>query len=149
MLLRDFLDFHSARGAGHEHRRADRAIHQDAQIKLALDVEAFFDQQAPDDAALFAGLRRHELHAQNAAPRATRPRPTDRASFTPPRLAAPACVNLRLHHHDGRAQPLRRGARFVLLEHHFAARHRNAELRENRFRLILVNLHDTSISARI
>ncbi len=66
MLLRDFFDFHAARGAGHEHRRAHRAVHEHAEVKLALDVEAFFDQQAADDAAFRAGLRRDELHAQDA-----------------------------------------------------------------------------------
>ena len=60
-------------------------------------------------------------------------------------FAASACVNLRLHDDHGRSEPLRHGARFVLFEHDFAARHRNAELREDGLRLIFVNLHALSI----
>ena len=53
----------------------------------------------------------------------------DFASFTPPAFAASAGMNLRLHDNHRGAQPLRRRARFVFLEDHFAARHRNAEFR--------------------
>jgi hypothetical protein len=42
--VRDFFDFHAARGGGHENRRTDGAIDQDADVKFALDVETFFDQ---------------------------------------------------------------------------------------------------------
>ena len=65
MPFRDFLDFHAARGAGHEDRRADGAVHQHAQVDFALDIEPFFDQHAADDAAFRARLRGDELHAQD------------------------------------------------------------------------------------
>ena len=56
-------------------------------------------------------------------------------------LAAAARMNLSFDNHDGSAKSLRRGARFVLLEHNFAARHGNAEFGENCLGLIFVDLH--------
>ena len=62
----------------------------------------------PHDAAFFARLRRHELHAQNLLGERRgfvgRFRELHSAGF-----AAPARMNLRFHHNDGRAQPLRGG----------------------------------------
>ena len=85
----------------------DGAIDEDAEVEFALDVQAFFDQQAADDAAFFAGLRRDELHAENLPGERLRLRRGDVASFTPPRFAAAAGVNLRFHHDDRSAQALR------------------------------------------
>ena len=144
MVLRDFLDFHSAGRAGHKYRRANSAVNQNAQIQLALDVEPFFDQQAANDAALRARLRRDQLHSENALGMRRRFvgrfRELHAAAF-----AAPAGMNLRFHHHDRRAKPLRYRAGFVFFEDHLAARHWNAKFREDRFRLIFVNLHSCSI----
>src|SRR5207253_8112849 len=67
IFLGDFLDFHAAGGAGHEDDAANGAIDEEAKIKFALDVEAFFDEQALDDAAGGAGLRSDQLHAENVA----------------------------------------------------------------------------------
>ena len=89
MLFRDFLDFHAARGAGHEHGRADGAVHEHAEVNLALDIEPFFDQHAADDAALWARLRRDELHAQNLLRRVPRLLRPICATFTPPPLPRP------------------------------------------------------------
>ena len=66
IVLRDFFDFHSAGGAGHKHGRAHRAIDENAEIKFALDVEAFFDQQAANDAPFRARLRSNEIHSEDA-----------------------------------------------------------------------------------
>src|SRR5260370_5913798 len=51
IFLGDFLDFHAARGAGHEDNAAACAIDKEPEIKFALDVEAFFDEHALDEAA--------------------------------------------------------------------------------------------------
>jgi hypothetical protein len=59
----DFFDFHAARGASHEDDASGGPIDEEAEVKLALDVEAFLDEQALDDAAGEAGLRRDEFHA--------------------------------------------------------------------------------------
>ena len=146
--LRHFLDFHSARGAGHEYGRAHRAVNQDAQVKLALDVQSLFDQQPPDDAPFLARLRRHQLHSQHAFGHL--------GGFLggscqlhASRFAAASRVNLRLYDDDRSPQPLGHGARFVLLEGHFSARHGNGELGQNGLGLVFVNLHCASISARI
>ena len=47
-LRRDLLDVHAAGGAGDDDRARRRAIDDDAQIELALDLEPFFDQDATD-----------------------------------------------------------------------------------------------------
>ncbi len=59
-------------------------------------------------------------------------------------LAAAACMNLRLHHHAVRAlreQFARHGVRFFQRVGHFALWHGHAILRQDLFRLILVNFH--------
>src|SRR5271156_5005674 len=66
MVFRYFLNFHSARGAGHENRHAGYAIHKDADVKFALDVQPFFDQKPMDDAAFFTRLRRDKFHSEYA-----------------------------------------------------------------------------------
>src|SRR5260370_6050907 len=63
IFLGDFLDFHSASGAGHENDAAGGAIDEQAEIEFALDVQAFFDEQALDDAAGGTGLRGDQLHS--------------------------------------------------------------------------------------
>src|SRR5260370_10043529 len=65
----DFLDFHAARGAGHEDNAPGGAIDKEPEIKFALDVEAFFDEQALDDAAAGTALRSDQLHTENMAAR--------------------------------------------------------------------------------
>src|SRR5262249_32049005 len=60
-------------------------------------------------------------------------------------FASSTRMNLRLHHHHRRTQPLRHGARLVLLENHFSPRHRYAIFRQNCLGLIFVDLHSCSI----
>ena len=109
---------------------SDGAVHQDAEVELALDVETFFDQQALDDAAAGAGLRRDQLHAQHLAGEVRGfvggMRELHAAGF-----AAAAGVDLRLDDHDGRAESLRGLARFFLGEGDFAARRGHAEARRS------------------
>src|SRR5205814_7856262 len=50
-----------------ENDAARRAIYKEPKIELALDVEAFFDEQTLDDAASRAGLRSDEFHAEDMA----------------------------------------------------------------------------------
>src|SRR5713101_964756 len=66
-----------------------------------------------------------------------------------PAIAAAAGMNLGLDYDHVGFQALRRFARFFLGVSDFAARSGHAVARENRFGLILVNLHRASISARI
>ena len=39
----------------------------EAEVELARDLQAFFDQDARDDAAFGPGLVRHERHAEHVA----------------------------------------------------------------------------------
>src|SRR6267378_7441594 len=67
LILGDFFDFHAACGAGHEHDAAARAVDEQTEIKLALDIEAFLDEHAFYNAARGTRLRRDELHAEDMA----------------------------------------------------------------------------------
>ena len=139
-IFRDFLDLHAAGGAGHEENFARGAIDEDAEVEFALDVEAFFDEHALDDASAGAGLHGDEIHAEHGAGDVGgfvgRVREFDAAGFT-----AATGVNLRFDDDDGSAEALSGGAGFFLAEGDFAARSRDAVAGENRFRLIFVNLH--------
>ncbi len=146
--MRHFLDFHAARRARHDHRSGDGAVHQDAQVKLALDVQAFLDQQALHDAPGGAGLRRHQLHAQHGLRQVGRFRRRFRQLHAAC-LAAASGVDLRLHHHDFRSQLLGHGARLFGRGDHFSPGSGHAESPENFLCLIFVDLHRPSISARI
>src|SRR6266704_2801849 len=138
----DFLDFHAACGAGHEDDAAARAIDEEAEIKFALDVEAFFDEQALDDAAGGAGLRSDQLHAENVAGEigglVGGTRQLHAACF-----AAAACVNLGFNDDDSdvRPQTVRRFARFFSGEDDFTARSGDAVARQDRLGLVFMNLH--------
>ena len=79
--------------------RADGAVHEHAEIKFALDVQAFFDQQAADNAAFFAGLRRDERHAHDLSGESggfVR----RFGEFYAAAFAATSGVDLRFHHYD-------------------------------------------------
>ena len=102
-----FLDVHAAGGAGDDDRTAGRAIDQDAQIELALDLQAFLDEHASDLPALRAGLVRDERHPDHLFRQPLgfvgRFRQLDAAA-----LAAAAGMDLRLHDDDARCRAARR-----------------------------------------
>jgi len=58
-------------------------------------------------------------------------------------FAAPAGVNLRFDDNDAAAKLFGRHVRVGGSKHHFSLRHRHAVPRENRFRLILVDFHES------
>src|ERR1700722_8115801 len=147
IIFGHFFDFHTAGGADHKNRRTYFAVNQNADVKLTLDVEAFFDQQTPDDAALFAGLGRDQGHAQNLSGVVQ--------SFVgrfrelhATGLAATTGMDLGFDHDHMGAQTLGDGAGFLFFHYHFAARDRYAKFGEDRFGLIFVNLHAGSIGFR-
>jgi hypothetical protein len=136
----DFLDVHAARGAGHHHRLAGGAVEQHAQVELALHLEALFDQDASHNPPFGAGLMGDERHAEHL----------DREVFGLVRrlgqldaaaLAAAAGVDLRLDDDDRGAETPGNVAGLGGRKGHFAAGHGDAVLRQNRFRLILVDFH--------
>src|SRR5260370_42013333 len=67
IFLGDFLNFHAASSAGHEDDAAGGPIDEKAEIKFALDVETFFDEQALDNAASGASSRSDQLRAEAVA----------------------------------------------------------------------------------
>ena len=110
--------------------RRGRAVDQDAQIELALDLEPFLDEHAADLLALGAGLMRDQRHADHLLRELLgfvgRLGDLDAAA-----LAAAAGVDLRLDDGDVAAEPLGGVDRFGRRERHLAARHGNAEAREH------------------
>src|SRR6266849_2855491 len=146
IFLGDFLNFHAASSAGHEDDAAGGAIDEKAEIKFALDVETFFDEQALDNAASGASLRSDQLHAENVA--------GDIGGFVggtrqlhPTCFAAAARVDLCLHDDDRdmRSQAVRRLARFFLGEGDFTAGSGAAVASEDRLGLVFMNLHRSSV----
>ena len=117
-----------------------RAIEDDAEIQLALHLEAFFDQHAPDDAPFGTGLVRDERHADHRARQLLRVlrrlRELDAAA-----LAAAARVDLRLHDDNAGAEALGDVDGICGSEGHLAAGHGHAVSRKDRFRLVLVDFH--------
>ena len=126
----NFLDVHAAGGARDDDRTAGRAIDQEAQIQLALDLQAFLDEHASDLPAFRAGLVRDERHADHLFRQALgfvgRFRQLDAAA-----LAAAARMDLRLHDDDAGAEPLGDGRGIMSGGGDFAARNGHAESRED------------------
>src|SRR5262249_1711243 len=93
-----------------------------------------------DDAPFRTGLVRDERHAEHVRRDLLRvlrrSRELDAAA-----LAAAARMNLRLHDDDRSAETPRDVGGLRRAEPDLAARHRHAMLRENRFRLVLVDFH--------
>ena len=124
-----------------------RAVDQNSQIKFFLDRQRLFNQQPAHDAALGAGLMRHQLHAQHLvgeiARLAHRLGDLHAAAF-----AASAGMNLRLDHHAGRAgveQFSGRGLGFFPRSRHRPARHGHTILLKNSFCLVLMNFHNDAL----
>jgi hypothetical protein len=142
-VVRDLFDVHAAFG-GSDHRNArGLAIHQQGEINLARDGGAFLDQQAMDLLALRAGLRRDERGAKQALGFSFYL--IDRFDdFDSARLAAAAGVDLCLHHPDRAAQSFSGAYRFIGGESRLAARNRHAGISQQRFCLVLVNIHKKS-----
>ncbi len=119
------------------------AVEHDAEIQLARDGQRLFDQQALHLLALGPGLVRDQLHPEDFARQLagffSRLGQLDAAA-----LAAASGVNLRLDDNAGCAlvqQGLGRSFGFLAAFDHVPARHRHSVLREDGFRLILVNFH--------
>ena len=139
-VRRDFLDVHAAFGRGHHGDLLRAAVHHDADIKLLLDVGTFLDEQAPHLLPLGTGLVGLQLHAQDLArPVADlldRPGELDAAT-----LAAPAGMDLGLHHPHLAAELFCRFDRFIDREARNAAGRRHTEFPEDILRLVFMDFH--------
>src|SRR6185369_16192057 len=139
-LVRDLLDVHAAFARAHHCDLLRRAVGEDGEVVLLLDVGAFLDQEAPHLLPLRPGLVGDELHAEDLAGElrhlGLRARELDAAA-----LAATAGVDLRLDDPDGAAELLRRLGRFADTECGIAARHGDAESGKDLLALVFVDLH--------
>ena len=66
-FLGDFFDVHAAGAASHEHGQAGGAVDDDAEVQLAGDVAAGFDEDAADGLAFGARLDGDELVIEQSA----------------------------------------------------------------------------------
>src|SRR6185436_13754017 len=143
-VVRDLLDVHAAFGRNYDRDARGLAVDQHREIELLLDRRAVLDVEPVDLLALRAGLRRDESCAEDAGRFLLDV--LDRLDhLDAARLAAPAGMDLRLHHPHGaakvRALPPPPGAAraarglgaFTALEGGKAAGHGHAEFREAPF----------------
>src|SRR5712672_1632235 len=146
ILFGNFRDFHAAGSASHEDDVTGGAINKEPEIKFALDVQSFFDEQAFDDAAGGTSLRSHQLHAENVAGEIGS-LVRGPSEFYAACFAAAPSVNLGFYDDHCRAgsQAVRRLAGFILGESNFAAGSRNSVTSEDGFSLVFVNLHRCSV----
>ena len=117
------------------------AVEDEAEVQLAVDGEAFLDQQARHLLAVGTGLIGDERLAEQLA--------RDRlglfgrlGELDAAGLAAAAGMNLRLDDRNGSAEPLGDVVNFFGRERHFPAGNRHAVFGKDSFSLILVNLHE-------
>ena len=139
MLFGDLLDLDAALFADHEDDALRGTIEDEPEIQLAIDGEAFFDEEPKDLLAAGAGLIRDERLAEQLA--------RDRLGFgarlgelDAAGLAASAGMNLRLDDGNGAAKALGDVVSFFGSKCHFPAGDRHAVFRKDCFSLVFVNL---------
>jgi hypothetical protein len=145
---RHLFDLHAALARDHQHRLGRRPVEDDAQIQLAGDLAALFDEHPVDRLAFRSGLNRHQLLAQQILGngqcflgRADQLHaPLLRVAFDRP-LPAAAGVNLGLHHRQWPAQLFECRRRLFRLGRHLPLEHSDARLAEQFFGLIFVDFH--------
>ena len=148
--MRDRLDVHAAFGRDDEGDAADRAVDQQREIELAVDVGAVLDVEAVDLLAGRAGLLGHQRVAEHLL--GVGDHLLDRlgqpdaalgvgAEFLELALAAAAGMDLALHHVERAGQRLRRGLGLAGLEDGNAFGDRRAERLQQRLALVLVDVH--------
>ena len=149
-LVRDVLDVHAAFGRDDEGDARGRAIDEHRQVEFLGDVGAFLDVEAVDLLAGRAGLDGHQRRAEHlldvgddlvdrlgeahAALVAGR-------GFLELALAAATGVDLRLDDPERTAERLGGGFRVLGVENRDAARDGRAELLQDRFGLVFMNVH--------
>ena len=147
-LGRHLLDFHAAFAGNHQDRFGGRAVHDDAQVQLASDVAAFFDQHLANGLARRTGLDGHQAVAQHPARRRGGFFGTadqlDAALFgellnLP--LAAAARMDLGLDHGQRPAQFSKRLGGVIRRRGHDAAQDRYARVAKDLLGLEFVDFH--------
>ncbi len=141
--VRHFLDVHAPFGGGDHRHAAGLAVHQQGEVQFLGDRGAFLDVEAAHQAALGSGLVGDQGHAQHAG-RFRANLVDGLAHLDPAALAAPAGVDLGLHHPDRSAQLLRRGHGLLDAERRIAARNGDAIVGEDGLGLVFVYVHGGS-----
>ena len=148
--MRDILDVDAAFGREDEGHPALLPVDERRKIELPVDRRAVLDVQAIDLLAVRAGLRRHQRRPQHLLcerldlfDRASEPH----AAFVAGRglleaaLAAPAGVDLALHHPNRPGELLGALDRLLRREGGKAGGDRDAERSQHRLGLIFVDVH--------
>ncbi len=144
---RDFFDVHPAFGRGHQGDPVGGAVNQERDVELVGDIAATLNQDTLDDFAFRTGLVGDQRHAEHVA--------GELFDFIgglgdldAAALAAAAGMNLRLDGIRAVAEPACPVARRVAVVDHVAFRDRNPEVTQDRFGLVLVNIHGYLPSAK-
>ena len=139
-LSRNGFDLDAALPTGHHDRPTRRTVEHEAEIELVDDVEPLLDERARDAPPGRPGLMCDQLHADDLGGQ-----PLGfigvGCQLDAAALASTARVNLRLDDDRATAQASRGIASLFRGERHFAFRHWHSTVSENRFGLVLVNLH--------
>ena len=136
------FNFNSTFAGGHKNGGCCCAVDHQAQVKLAFNVEPFFNQQAPHDPALGTSLRRHQALAQNLTGNGLGFR-SRVDHLDAPGLASAAGVDLRFHNNRS-TQARGNFAGLFRRIGHLTVGNRNSKTCQNLFGLIFVNLHSWS-----
>jgi hypothetical protein len=144
------LDVHAAFRRDDKGDSAGLAVHEGGQVELGLDLRAVLDVETVDLLAGRPGLRRHQGAAEHLARKGLHL--VDRLGDAHPALvaglrlrelalAAPAGVDLRLHHPDRTRQRARCRLGLAGRRDGLAQRDRDAELFQNGLALVFVDVH--------
>ncbi len=149
--VRDLLDVHAALGGGHDRDPARLAVDQQGQVEFLGDGGAFLDVEAVHLLALGPGLVRDQnaaehlggvgLHVLDRLDDPDAALGVGAEALEAP-LAAAAGVDLRLHDEDRSSELLSGLDGLVDGEGRIAAGDRHAELGEDGFGLVFVDVHE-------
>src|SRR6202795_5020096 len=152
-VVRNVLDINAAFGGNHERHFGGFAVDQDREIELPVDVGAFLDVEPVDLLAVRSGLHRDQGCAQHLPDEFidlgdrlgdAHAALVAGAGLLELALAAPAGVDLALHHPDRAGKRLRRDVGIGSPQHRRALRDRHAEFMQQRLGLVFVNIHEMS-----
>ena len=156
-VVGDLLDVHAALGRGDEGDPPALPVDQQREVEFLGDVDAVGDVEPVDLLAVRPGLDGDQRVAEHLgggrADLVERPREPHaalgvRAQLLELALAAPAGVDLRLHHVERPGKLRGRRDRLVDAHRRMAGRHRHAELREQLLGLIFVDVHGPGLKHR-
>ena len=144
---RNFLDIHPSLTAGHNHRPAGGAIHEDGEIKFLLDLDRFGDEHLIDHASLGTrlvgdeGLPEHLGREIAGLPGRFAKMHTALEPVGESPLATSSGMDLRFDHDGVGAEIVRHFFRFGRAAGHRTARVVRAEFGQKFLGLVFVDIH--------